>query len=266
MRVLADRLACTAGSWHGIGVEHSEATRDRNAQGRSSLADTVHICLLHLDADTAGEAAWGTLTPDEKLRAERFHFKHDRERWVAARAGLRTVLGGYIGRPPRALRFGYGPRGKPALIGEPGELDLRFNLSHSETRALIALAAGRELGVDVEAIRADRDVDAIAARVFSSLELAMLAALPPELRIHGFYNAWTRKEAYIKARGEGLWLELQSFDVTLAPKVPARLLNTRPDPQEAARWTLYDVDAGEGFAAAVAIEGPCRDVIVREWP
>lgn len=241
-------------------VEHNQAGNARPFQ----LDGAVH--LWRVDLSAAGEAAWAVLMPDELERAHRFRFEHDRTHWVAARAGLRHIIGACTGRAPHALRFVYGTRGKPALAREPGDPDLRFNLSHSAALALVAVGVERELGVDLEAVRADRDVIAIAERVFSPLEQAMLAALPPELQLRGFYNAWSRKEAYVKALGEALWLELQSFDVSLAPGEPARLIATRPDPLDAQRWTLCDVELGVDYAAALAVQGSSCPPIVKHWP
>ncbi len=225
----------------------------------------VQVWLLDLPSAGAGARAWDKLTPDEAIRAGRISAAMVRARWVAARAGLRTILAAYTGRAPRTLRFRYGAHGKPALIPDPGDPDIRFNLSHSRSLALIAVASGREVGVDIEAIHAGRDVEALAARVLSAHEQAAFATLPAELRVRGFYHAWSRKEAFVKARGDALWLVTQSFDVSLTPGEPARLLGTRPDPHEAARWTLCDVDVGSQFVAALAWEGQDGPVIVEQW-
>lgn len=139
-----------------------------------------------------------TLSSDERERADRFHFERDRIAFRAGRAWLRAVLAGYLGVPPAAIRFGYGPHGKPHLADRP---DLRFNLAHSGGWAALAVATGREVGIDVEAIRpiAER----VERVVFTPAEIAALNRLPAEERRLGFYNAWTRKEAYLKALGSG---------------------------------------------------------------
>jgi len=235
------------------GIVQRVKPNDVTGARKNTSGDAVDVWLLDLPA--AGATAWTILAPDEIARAERFRFERDRARWVAARSGLRTILGSYNGRHPSSLRFRYGTHGKPALIREPGDPDLRFNLSHSRSLAVVAVATGRDVGVDVEAIGDGRDVEALAARFLTPHERAAFAALPHELRVRGFYGAWSRKEAFIKARGDALWLALQSFDVSLAPGEPARLLSTRPDPHEAARWTLCDIDVGPQFVAALAIQG-----------
>lgn len=228
-------------------------------------APDAAIHVWRLDLDAAGESACKTLIPEEAARAERIRSAQQRRRWVAGRAGLRDVLAAYSGRAASELRFRYGEHGKPALLWEPGEPELRFNLSHSRELALVAVAVGRELGVDVEAVRTGRNIDAIAARLFSPREQVAFAAVPPKLRELTFYVAWSRKEAFVKARGDALWLVRDLFDVSLLPGEPARLLETRPDPTEAARWIVSDVDVGTQFAAALAFEGPGCPVLVRQW-
>jgi 4'-phosphopantetheinyl transferase len=191
-----------------------------------------------------------TLSADESRRAARFHFPADRDRYIAAHGCLRDILARYLGCEPAQLTFSTNKYGKPALIGH----DLEFNLSHSGDFALVAVTQGRRTGVDVEGIRSEMEIERLASRFFSPREVSELAALPPEQRITGFFNCWTRKEAYIKARGLGLSLPLDSFDVSLAPDEPAFLHATRPDEQEAAGWTLLSLEVDPCYAAAVAAE------------
>ena len=157
------------------------------------------------------------LSADEHARAERFYFQKDRERFMVARGLLRTVLGRYLNQEPSQLRFCYSPYGKPALATGSGRNTLRFNVSHSHGLALYAITCGRELGVDVELIRPELPDEEIAERFFSFQEVSGLRALPPNMRLEAFFNCWTLKEAYIKARGEGLSLPLDQFDVALVP-------------------------------------------------
>jgi 4'-phosphopantetheinyl transferase len=161
------------------------------------------------------------------------------------------LLGAYSGLPPTALRFQYGPQGKPFLEGS----DVQFNLSHSGNLALFAFARSRALGVDLEATDRAVEGDALAARFFSPAENAELAALPPEVRQAAFFACWTRKEAYIKATGLGLSLALDSFDVSVAPGRSARLLATRPRAEEATHWQLTDLSVGPGYAGALCVAG-----------
>jgi 4'-phosphopantetheinyl transferase len=192
-----------------------------------------------------------TLSTDEQRRASRFAFKKDRDHFVAARGILRAILGQYLDEAPDRLRFRYNPFGRPALAGDAD--GLRFNVSHSHGLALFAVTRGRSIGVDVECIRPDVTYEQLARQFFSRREVAALLALPENLRREAFFNCWTRKEAYIKARGEGLSIPLQQFDVSLVPGEPAVLLSTEGD--EADRWSLRELDTGQDYAAALAVEG-----------
>ena len=153
------------------------------------------------------------------------------------------------------MRFVYGPHGKPELASDGGETGLRFNVSHSHGLALYAITRHREIGVDVERIRPEVASETIAEHFFSPREVAVLRALPATLQATAFFACWTRKEAYIKARGDGLSLPLDQFAVSLAPGEPAALLYTAWDAQEAARWALHDLASGPGYRAAVAVTG-----------
>ena len=195
------------------------------------------------------------LLPDERERADRFQFAPDRARFVAARAALRGLLGRYAGMAPQRIKFNYGPHGKPALCAETGAGDLRFNLAHSEQWALCAVAWKREVGVDIEKVRACVDFESIANRFFSFREVGKLRALPADARRGDFFVAWVRKEAYAKARGEGLGLLLNRFEVSLLPGEPAALLHAQWDQQESQRWTLFDLAVAADHKAALAVEG-----------
>jgi 4'-phosphopantetheinyl transferase len=218
--------------------------------------DEVHVWRARLDAPPESvRRLFDLLAPDERERAARFHFQRDRDRFTIARALLRGILGGYLNSGPERLRFEYGAQGKPSLAAEHNPVGLRFNVSHSEGVALFAAALGREVGVDVERVSARVECEEIAGRFFSPREVAALRALPAALREAAFFNCWTRKEAYIKARGEGLTLPLDGFDVSLAPGEPAALLANRLDPAEVSRWSLRELAPWPGFAAALAAEG-----------
>lgn len=227
--------------------------------------DEVHVWRASLDQSaSAVEHLRSTLAEDERDRAGRFHFEKDRARYVVARGVLRAVLGRYLSVPPGRLRFDYSPYGKPSLAAEFGGGDLLdFNVSHSHSLALLAFARGRALGVDVEHLRAAAAGDGIAGRFFSAHEVATLRALPAARQARAFFDCWTRKEAYVKARGEGLSFPLADFDVSLRPGEPAALLCVRGDAQEAARWTLRALDVAPGYAAALAAEG--RDWRLKTW-
>ncbi|HEY0753466.1 MAG TPA: 4'-phosphopantetheinyl transferase superfamily protein [Ktedonobacteraceae bacterium] len=198
-----------------------------------------------------------TLAPDEQTRAARFFAEKDRRHFIAARGILRLLLGHYLQMPAAEIAFAYNAYGKPALQSPAPQLALCFNLSHSHEMALYAFALGREVGIDIEYMRdmAMDDVLAIAQNHFSSDEYATLHALPASLRKQGFFNCWTRKEAYIKTRGLGLTIPLDSFDVSLMPGEPALLLTSNEAPHTVASWSLATPAVPLNYAAALMVEG-----------
>lgn len=200
---------------------------------------------------------WATLSPDERERAGRYRFERDRAQFVAARGALRALLTGYVGEPAGQIALAAGAYGKPCAPAWPR---LRFNLSHAGDRAVYAVALDREVGVDIEELRPELAGRAIAAQFFSAHELRELDRLPSAAWAEGFFTCWTRKEAYIKARGLGLSLDLAQFDVSLAPGEAAALLATRDNPAEAGRWSLHALDAGPGYIAALAAEGSISEL------
>ena len=205
------------------------------------------------------------LAADERARAARLYFDRDRDRFIAGRGILRDILGRYLNRAPESLSFDYGPYGKPALAAEPGGISIRFNVSHSQGLGLYAVTRAGEVGVDLEQIRPKLAIAEIAERFFSPREVATLRTLPAVEQRLAFFRCWTRKEAYIKARGAGLSTPLNEFDVSLAPDEPAVLLDIRPDPSELLCWSLRDLDAGTGYAAALAMEGRGQPIRCWEW-
>ena len=227
----------------------------------------VHVWRVSLDLKAARvQSLQQTLSGDERARAGRFHFQKDREHFVIARGVLRAILGRYLDMEPSQLRFCYGSHGKPALAQEAGEQALRFNVSHSHGLALYAIARGRELGIDLEYLRPQLADEQIAEQFFSLREVAVLRGLPADRQQKAFFDCWTRKEAYIKARGEGLSLRLDQFDVSLAPGEPAALLSSDGDPQEACRWVLRELSPGSGYVAALAVEGHDWQLSCWQWP
>lgn len=227
----------------------------------------VHVWRCKLDQSPSQvDGFLRTLTPDEQARAGRFHFQKDREHFIVARGVLRAIIGRYLNTEPGRIRFSYGEYGKPDLPKEPGGDSIRFNMSHSNGLALFALTLDRELGVDLEWIRPGVADDKIAERFFSPQEVRVLRALPRDLQDEAFFNCWTRKEAYIKAKGEGLSMPLNLFDVSLAPGEPAALLKTAVDPREASRWSLRELFPAAGFAGAIAVEGDGWQLKCWQWP
>jgi 4'-phosphopantetheinyl transferase len=226
--------------------------------------DEVQLWRVDLDAIREEESRWQTvLSSDESTRASRFHFARDRQRFVASRALLRIVLGGYLATDPGRLRFSYSEKEKPSLGAAHAGSGVTFNISHSGGIALLAFTRRRDIGVDVEQQRSDFDLDGIADRFFSAHEQTQLAALPAEERADAFFRCWTRKEAYIKATGDGLSLPLSQFDVSLRTGEPNALLATRPDHSEAGGWLLQEVPAGPGYVAALCVRG--RDWKLNDW-
>jgi len=203
------------------------------------------------------------LSPDELTRASRYHFLRDRQRFVASRALLRRILASYLATDPICLSFSYSKKEKPSLGAAHADSGVTFNVSHSGGIALLAFSRRREIGVDVEQLRRDSDLEAIARRFFSTHEQSQLAALPSEERFDAFFRCWTRKEAYIKATGDGLSLPLSQFDVSLAAGEKNALLATRPDSSEAGRWLLQEVPAGPGYVAALCVRG--QDWKLNTW-
>ncbi len=225
----------------------------------------IHVHYTMLDAPPGRIAALRELlADDEKARADRFRFTRDHNRYVIAHGWLRSILATYLQMHPRAIRFTYTPFGKPQVENAPSGLDLRFNLSHADKVALLAVARDVTLGVDVEQIRLDFPALDVAEHFFSEQERSVLAAVPPAVQHEAFFNAWTRKEAYIKAIGEGLSHPLADFDVSLIPGAPAQLLSTRPDPSEAGRWSLASFSPYPGYIAAVAVGS--RDWRIEYFP
>ena len=217
---------------------------------------TVHVWRIVLNQDDEKlDRFRRTLEASELERARRFHFDVHRRHFIVARGFLRSVVARYLGSQPEALRFEYGAYGKPAL--ESGHT-LRFNLSHSNEVALLAVTLDAELGVDVEHIRADFASEDIARRYFSRAEVEVFNSLPAEERVEAFFRCWTRKEAYIKAIGKGFSHALDAFDVTLAPGVEPVLLRAEDD--DASRWWMGDIEVGEGYAGALIVERPVAEV------
>ena len=226
----------------------------------------VHVWLASLDrAEPVVRRLLKTLAPDERERAGRFYFQVDRDHFIVARGTLRAILSRYLETGPDQVRFYYASHGKPGLAKELDRHGLRFNVSHSQGLALFAVTLNREVGVDIEAIRPGIAGEKIAERFFSPHEVCVLRALPKDLQDEAFFNCWTRKEAYIKAKGEGLSMPLDCFDVSLVPGEPAALLSTRADPEEASRWSLRELFPAPGFVGAVIAEGKDWQLKCWEW-
>lgn len=229
-------------------------------------ANEVHVWRASLEASEGDmNILRGCLIAEETERARRFYFERDRRRWTVARAVLRILLGRYLGTEPYEPRFITNEYGKPLLTGPLAEKHLCFNISHSDTLALYAFSYNREIGVDVEYMRPGIEHSELAAYHFSAREGATLRALPADLQEEAFFLCWSRKEAYIKARGMGLSLPLDQFDVSLTPGEPAALLASREDPLATEHWSLHALAPGERYAGALVVEGSDWDLHCWQW-
>lgn len=222
-------------------------TADRSFELR---AHDVHVWTLGATASEAAAARFDPiLASDERERAMRFRFDHLRHSYIVTRGVLRCLLARYANLHPSEMRFAYGSKGKPALALAAG---IEFNATHSHGSALFAFARGCSVGVDLEAVRPIAGAQDIADRFFCPEEAAEIRSLPPSERERAFFRCWTRKEAYIKAIGDGLSAALDGFRVTLRPGDPARLLHIAQDTGAAQAWTLDDLTPAADFAAALA--------------
>lgn len=226
---------------------------------------------VHLWHAALDQPAWAiqrlvpTLSAVECERAGRFHFEVHRRHFIVAHGMLRMVLGRYLGLDPALLHFEYETYGKPKLAQHDQNGVINFNLSHSHKLALLAITRRHPLGVDLEYMRSVVEAEQIAARNFSAAENRLFQALPEEQKPEAFFNCWTRKEAYIKAIGEGLTHPLDQFEVSLTPGEPSRLINVSGHPGEAARWSLQAFSPAPGYVAALAVKGHDWRLIQRRW-
>jgi 4'-phosphopantetheinyl transferase len=217
---------------------------------RASLDCEDHV-LRHLET---------TLAPDEKSRADRFVFARDRDHFIAARGILRTLLSAYLRRPASEVKFLYGPQTKPGIHAESPGPPIQFNLSHSHGLAVYAIGHQREVGIDLEKIQPAFAAEEVAERFFSARELAELHSLPPDSRVDGFFLCWTRKEAYLKARGAGMAIPLDSFDVSLTPGKPVELRSS-----DSGRWSCRSLRPASGYVGAVVGEGQGWGLRLWNW-
>ena len=243
------RLICSVGG--RAARRQRGAVQPVSSMEWEQIGNEIHVWHAVLDRE---EKVFGrlesTLSPEEKARADRFHFVNDKNRFVVARGLLRELLGKYLKQAPAGLEFSYGRHGKPFLSGGNASSGLCFNLSHSSGLVVYAVARERNLGIDVEHIRPEAASEDIAKRYFSVREVSDLGTLPPEARVEGFFHCWTRKEAYLKATGMGLQIPLDSFAVSLLPGESAQFLGgVEP------RWHLAAYHPAEDYVAAVVYDG-----------
>ncbi len=231
----------------------------------ASLPQPIHAGDVHVWAwvfgggDAPAEEDLRILDDHERGRTARYHFAPDRIRYSTCHANMRRILASYLGLLPESLVFREGPGGKPQLVLGQADLDLRFNLSHSKSIALLAVALGMEVGVDVEDVRPIET--GVAERFFSAAELASMKPLRGEEWMYAFYRCWTRKEAILKAEGVGLRIPLDSFDVSVRADEPAALLDARPEARLSARWKLHHLASAEGTMGALAVQDGSAKVV-----
>jgi 4'-phosphopantetheinyl transferase len=220
----------------------------------------IHVWTLHLEAPQLLAPMFEPiLSADEKNRAAHFRFEHPRNLFVSARGALRCLLGRYLDIHPARIRFKYGSKGKPALASNAS---IEFNTTHSGHMAAFAFTVGCQIGIDLEQVRPLHDALEIANRYFCSDEAAEIVALPPNEQERSFFLCWTRKEAYIKAIGDGLSAPLHEFRVTIKSSEPARLVHLAREEKAAQEWTLHDLRLDPNYASAVAYRDRRRTLCI----
>jgi len=223
----------------------------------------IHIWRADLELDEYFQSSFlKLLSPDEKNRAEKFRFAKDSRNFIAARGMLRSFIGKYLEINPAEISFQYSNFGKPGIANNNS---LQFNISHSQNIALFAFARTFNIGIDVEFVNPNIEAKDIATNFFSTNEIRNLLALPAEQQTLGFFNCWTRKEAFIKAVGEGLSFPLDKFEVSLEPDKPAKLLATHWEPEAVSKWSLYSMLPATDFVGCLAIEGLPEEVKFWNW-
>jgi 4'-phosphopantetheinyl transferase len=241
------------------GQVHANGEWRLPADKRALSDDEVDVWRLSLDPLGSMVSEFrARLSAEENDRAEKFKFQKDRKRYTVSHGLLRVILSLYANVSPEELKFTENQYGKPELV-HPSGLNLTFNLSHSHERALIGIARGRQIGVDIEYVKKDFEWQEIIEKFFSPREVQMINALPKDIQHRAFFTCWTRKEAYVKATGMGLSLPLKEFDVSPVPGAATLLLSHK----EASEWSMKEVDVAESYVATVAVEG--RDARISHW-
>jgi 4'-phosphopantetheinyl transferase len=211
-------------------------------------ANEVHIHCATLTSEVSRY-----VSSDEIERADRLLDSHKRMLSIASRGLLREIIGRYLRLPPELLYFSVRAHGKPFISADSANnIQLYFNLSHSDTLFLLAITTDREVGIDVEQIRDGIPFSDMARLAFSLREQEELISLPDHLQQSAFYRCWTRKEAYLKASGMGFSLHSGSFDVSLLPEPSASLMIA---PDDLSSWYLHDICVPENYHAALAVKG-----------
>jgi len=227
--------------------------------------DEVHVWIVDIAAN-GNVPDTGVLAPAERARASQFRWDFHRDSFMRRRIALRMILGGYLGVSPHDVAFIVNEFGKPSVVPRQGRRGLSFNTSHSETIAAIAVARSGRIGIDVEHVKPLAEADSVAERFFADGERAALATLAPRDRVDGFFNAWTRKEAVVKALGGGLSIPLNSFEVSLLPGVPPTILRWDIPGEVGARWRIHHIEPALSYIGALVLDRKASVCQCRSWP
>ena len=237
---------------------------------RASKSTQIEVVTARLDVEPeALRTAAALLSPAEQHKANRFVFDCDRRRFIVARSRLRRLLGARLSVRPEGVELVYGKHGKPALARRFSGANVHFNVAHTEDVAVFAFSSELDIGVDVETVRVMRDAGEIAARFFSRTEYAAYCALAPDDKPLGFLTCWTRKEAFVKALGDGLYQPLNSFDTSGSRplfEAQARNLRTGNATSNTRDWALHSFSPGPGLIAAVAVKKRAEALVERSSP
>ena len=259
-------------SWTGFPAAGSAGTASTRAQGAGRLslrlpqANQAHLWAAWLEVPKSTCQAYKEILSAAELeRASRFRFEEHRNRYIVAHGWLRQLLGAYLGRPPAVLDFEFGINGKPALAATPTTSELYFNLSHSDDLSLVAVCHRTPVGVDIERIRGMEDAAELVTRFFSKPEAAKFSALPEADKTVAFFNLWTRKEAWLKATGQGIGHLLDRIEVSFLPEEPASLLKVPEGFPDASHWSLCPLDPAAGFVGACVVAAPGVNAVCRQW-
>jgi len=228
----------------------------------ATTSERIQLIFTRLTAPREfADHLYDLLSSDERARAASFRFENHHRRFIVARGLLRIALGKFLNVAAATVRFRYSEFGKPAIVDGP---QIRFNVSHSEDMVLYGFGMDHDIGVDIEHIRPMEDSESIASRFFCAEECSDLLTVASDRRTKAFFDCWTRKEAFIKAIGEGLSFPLNRFQVTLHPEEPARFVSI--DGRTDVQWSLHDVAPSEHYAAAVVTAGNnCRFVEIQKF-
>ncbi len=230
------------------------------------LPEEVHVWRTSLDltVETIAEL-FDSLSEEEKNRSDRMHFEKDRNRFIVSHGVLRHLLGTYLGQNPRDIRFGSTANNKPILAADPDQESVTFNMSHSGDIGLYAIGQGRDLGIDIEQIRDDIQVELLINRFFTKSEIHSLKAIPINKRPKLFFQYWTRKEAFVKSTGEGVSFPLETIDVSSFSLEELSTIFIEGGIPNQLKMHGLDLNLGEGYAAAIATEGKNWKVLCRDF-